>query len=87
MFRPSNGITYLRNPKTGGVADISMVYGVAGDNPNTGDWDGDGIDSIGIYRGGVFYLRNSNTQGVADLVFALGNPGDEPIAGDWDGLA
>jgi hypothetical protein len=51
-----------------------------------GDWDGDGIDSIGIYRNGLFYLRNSNTQGFADMVFALGNNGDVPIAGDWDGL-
>ncbi len=86
VFRPSDGITYMRNSNTGGVADISMIYGVAGDQSFAGDWDGDGIDSIGIYRNGVFYLKNSNIQGVADLVFALGNPGDEPIAGDWDGL-
>ncbi len=65
---------------------ISFVYGNAGDKPVAGDWNGDGIDSVGIYRGGVFYLRNSNTQGVADIVFAFGNAGDDPLAGDWDGL-
>ncbi|MBK7452587.1 MAG: hypothetical protein IPJ46_02405 [Anaerolineales bacterium] len=57
-----------------------------GDQPVTGDWDNDGMDTIGVYRNGSFYLRNSNTLGFADLVFALGNPGDMPIAGNWDGV-
>jgi len=51
-----------------------------------GDWNGDGIDTIGIYRDGVFYLSNSNSTGFADIVFVLGNSGDFPIAGNWDGL-
>jgi hypothetical protein len=85
VFRPSNGITYLRNSNTGGFADISMVYGVNGDTSFAGDWNADGIDSLGIYRNGVFYLRNSNTTGPADIVFAFGSPGDQPVAGDWNG--
>jgi hypothetical protein len=48
-----------------------------------GDWNGDGIDTIGVYRGGTFYLRNRNTIGFADLVFDLGLNGDMPIAGKW----
>jgi hypothetical protein len=51
-----------------------------------GDWDGNGTDTIGIYRNGSFYLRNENTNGFAELIFALGNPGDMPIAGNWDAL-
>ncbi len=85
VFRPTNGITYLRNTNTGGFADVDMVYGVNGDTSISGDWDGDGKDSLGIYRNGVFYLRNSNTTGPADIVFAFGDPRDQPIAGDWDG--
>ncbi len=85
VFRPTNGITYLRNSNTGGFADIDMVYGVNGDTSIAGDWNGDGKDSLGIYRNGVFYLRNSNTTGPADIVFAFGAAGDQPIAGDWDG--
>ncbi len=85
VFRPSNGITYLRNSNTGGFADINMVYGVNGDTSIAGDWDNDGKDSLGIYRNGLFYLRNSNTTGPADIVFAFGSPGDQPIAGDWNG--
>jgi hypothetical protein len=85
VFRPSNGILYLKNSNTPGFADIAINYGTAGDYPVTGDWDGNGTATIGIYRNGSFYLRNSNTLGFADLVFAFGQPGDQPIAGDWDG--
>ena len=85
VFRPSNGVIFLKNANTTGFADIALNYGLGGDYPVTGDWNGDGTDTIGIYRNGVFYLRNSNTIGFADIVFAFGQPGDQPIAGDWDG--
>jgi NHL repeat-containing protein len=85
VFRPSNGLLYLKNSNTTGFADVAINYGLGGDYPVTGDWDGNGTATIGIYRNGSFYLRNSNTLGFADLVFAFGQPGDQPIAGDWDG--
>ena len=52
-----------------------------------GDWDGDGVETPGLYRqsDGYVYLRNSNTQGIADIKFFFGNPGDVPIAGDFNG--
>ena len=85
VFRPSNGLLYLKNLNITGFADVAINYGIGGDYPVTGDWDGNGTDTIGVYRDGSFYLRNSNTLGIADLVFAFGTPGDQPIAGDWDG--
>ena len=85
VFRPSNGLLYLKNTNTTGFADIAINYGLGGDYPITGDWDGNGTDTIGIYRNGYFYLRNSNTIGFADLEFAFGLPGDRPVSGDWDG--
>jgi hypothetical protein len=85
VFRPSNGLLYLKNANTTGFADVAINYGTAGDCPVAGDWDGNGTATIGIYRNGSFYLRNSNTIGFADLVFAFGKPGDQPIAGDWNG--
>jgi len=51
-----------------------------------GDWDGNGTDTIGVFRNGVFYLRNSNTNGFADLAFTYGQPGDVPVVGDWNGM-
>jgi hypothetical protein len=85
VFRSSNGALYLKSVNTPGFADAFLTYGLPGDYPIVGDWDGDGIDTIGIYRNGTFYLRNSNTNGFADMVFDLGIPGDIAIAGDWDG--
>ena len=85
VFRPSNGLLYLKNLNITGFADVGINYGLAGDYPVVGDWDGNGTATIGIYRAGSFYLRNSNTVGFADLVFAFGLPGDQPVAGDWDG--
>ncbi len=85
VFRPSNGLLYLKNLNITGFADVAINYGLAGDYPVVGDWDGDGDATIGIYRNGSFYLRNSNTIGFAEIVFPFGTPGDQPIAGDWDG--
>ena len=84
VFRPSNGALYLKNANITGYADVAINYGVGGDYPVVGDWDGNGTATIGIYRNGVFYLRNANTVGYADIVFAFGAPGDQPVAGDWN---
>jgi len=85
VFRPNNGLLYLKNSNSAGFADVAINYGTAGDYPVAGDWDGNGTATIGVYRNGSFYLRNSNTLGYADLVFAFGQPGDQPIIGDWNG--
>ena len=85
VFRPTNGALYLKNSNTTGFADIQINYGIGGDYPVVGDWDGDGDVTIGIYRNGSFFLRNENTIGFADIVFPFGAPGDQPVAGDWDG--
>ena len=81
---PSTGVWYLRDEW--GVID-SFYYGNPGDVPFLGDWDGDGVETPGLYRqsDGYVYLRNSNTQGIADIRFFFGNPGDVPLAGDFDG--
>jgi len=84
VFRNADVAWNLRNSNTSGAPDISTNYGMPGDYPVVGDWDGNGTDTIGIYRNGVFYLSNSNTTSSADIVFAFGMPGDQPIAGDWN---
>jgi glucose/arabinose dehydrogenase len=85
VYRPSNGVLFLKNNHATGFADVSINYGIAGDYPVVGDWDGDGDATIGIYRNGTFHLRNSNNIGFADLVIPFGVSGDQPVAGDWDG--
>ena len=52
--------------------------------PVTGDWDGNGTASIGVFRNGIWYLRNTNTPGGVDSVFAYGSAGDVPLTGEWE---
>ena len=54
--------------------------------PIAGDWDGDGIDSIGVYDPNTtrFALRDSNSAGPASYMFVVGQPGRIPVMGDWD---
>jgi hypothetical protein len=39
------------------AGEFSFVFGDPGDKPVVGDWDGDGIDEIGLHRepNGMFY--------------------------------
>jgi serine-aspartate repeat-containing protein C/D/E len=54
-----------------------------------GDFNGDGVDEIGVYRHGQWIIdTNGNRQIDAhDTVFTLGgdDPNAVPVVGDWDG--
>ncbi len=54
-----------------------------------GDWNGDGIDTIGVYNQATseFFLRNNNEQGSPDIQFQFGEPrqGWIPLVADWNG--
>jgi hypothetical protein len=67
--------------------DERFFFGVPGDIPFLGDWDGDGTDTPGLYRptNGFAYLINRRETGVADHSWFMGIPGDIPLVGDWDG--
>ena len=66
-----------------------FIFGALGSLPLTGDWNGDGVDTIGVFNPntGVMGLNNTNTSGngIGDLVFNFGQSGDVPVAGEWDG--
>jgi len=83
-----NGMWYQRVSYTTGMSDGCFAYGDAGDVPVTGDWDGNGSRTVGVFRQstGVWYLRNGTGGGNSDVTpFALGSPGDIPVVGDWNG--
>jgi hypothetical protein len=81
-----DNVFYLRGSNTTGPADAVIAFGSPGYLPVTGDWNGDGIDTIGVFdpQSARFYLRNSNTPGAPDYVFVFGDPGDRPLSGRWD---
>jgi hypothetical protein len=89
VFRPSNGLIYLKNALSSGFADDTMVLGIPGDVAVAGDWNHKGYDSPGVYRpsNNNFYLSNQvcNCNVFADISFAYGIGGDAPVTGDWIG--
>ncbi len=90
IYRPSEGRVFIINTlgeNNGGLgaAEVSYYFGKPGDRPFVGDFDGDGVDTIGLHRDstGLVYFRNSHTQGIAEEAFLYGNPGDQILAAEW----
>ena len=83
----SGGTWYMRASYTTGVADNVVGFGYASDAAVCGDWDGDGVETVGMYSPTtkLFYTRNINTNGPADSLFVIANApsGGTPVAGDW----
>jgi hypothetical protein len=91
LYRPSEGRFFVINALGSngqglGQATSTYLFGNLGDAPFSGDFDGDGIDTFGLYRTstGLVYLRNTHTQGVANASFYYGIPDDIFVAGDWN---
>jgi hypothetical protein len=80
------GRWYLRFSNTAGGANLAPLFGNPNDLPVVGDWNNDGIDTLGVFQPmtGRFVLSDSNTAPGADYTFIFGNPADQPIAGKWD---
>ncbi|HWN45411.1 MAG TPA: hypothetical protein VNW71_24505 [Thermoanaerobaculia bacterium] len=92
VFDPDLQRFRLRNSNSAGPADLdftlTLPFDLLGYQPVAGDWDGDGIDSIGVWlpRNANWYLKNQNASGPPDLVFFFGKLTDtfKAIAGDWN---
>ena len=70
------------------IVDHVFKYGEQVDQPVSGDWNGDGIDQIAIFRGGQ-WLLDSDGDGRwtpdDELVDSFGRPGDQAVVGDFNG--
>jgi len=65
-------------------------FGLPGDIPVAGNWNGTGAVTIGVFRNGQWILDLNNNgvfDGVfgGDGVFIFGQAGDQPVVGDWNG--
>ncbi|HJT26904.1 MAG TPA: SBBP repeat-containing protein [Pyrinomonadaceae bacterium] len=94
VFNPANGDWFVTNGINGAninnstpVANFIFTFGQNGDTPIAGDWDGNGLDSVGLFRTGTStFLLSNGFQGSVDIKpFVFGSLGSKPIAGDWDG--
>jgi len=84
----ANGDAKLGNCKT----DTCFNFGVSGDLPLVGDWNGAGADEIGVFRpslGQWFLDLNGNGKwdgSPKDTILGpFGSVGDLPVVGDWNG--
>jgi hypothetical protein len=67
--------------------EILKTYGLSSDVPIAGDWNGDGVVDVGVFRPSnhTFYLPAIGSYPGATIAFGWPNGEDVPVAGDWNG--
>jgi hypothetical protein len=90
IYRPSESRVFVINELGSddgglGVAEFSYLFGNPGDKAFVGDFDGDGVDTVGLHREstGLVYYTNTHSQGNAEVEFIYGDPGDKIVTGKW----
>jgi hypothetical protein len=85
VWQPSNGVwSILLNPSTG--SEVVQQWGLPGDIPVPGDYDGDGTIDFAVWRpsNGTWFILSSSSPG-SFVSQQWGQPGDIPVPGDYDG--
>ena len=80
-----NGVWYVQGlSKT----EKHLFWGIPGDHPVAGDYNGDGVDDLAVYRStdSSWWLLFSNPAGYASTqVLHWGEQGDQAVPADYDG--
>jgi hypothetical protein len=97
VFRPSTGYWYFDRNANGDFNGCTkdrcarLKNYVSGDLPVVGDWSGNGVSQLGLFRpstGEWFLDRNANRvwdNCKRDLcITSFGGAGDLPVSGDWN---
>src|SRR5215212_1091428 len=87
QWQLTNGIKGLNVNNSTPPVNFTFIFGQVGDTPIAGDWDGNGIDGVGLFRtGNSNFILSNGFQGTIDIKpFIFGSLGSRAIAGDWDG--
>ncbi len=89
IYRQSLGQVFIANTLGANdgvfVADFDYYFGIPGDKPFVGDFDGDGVDTVGLHResSGFLYFINRHQTAFADSEFFYGIPRDRLVTADW----
>ncbi len=69
--------------------DGPFPFSIQGGQPVVGDWNGNGVDKVGVYLPAnssfVLDINGNRISNPGEGPFIYGNPGDRGIVGDWDG--
>ena len=79
---PANGFLSWSGVLSRTAAPFSSALGLIGDQPIKGDFNGNNVDEIAVYRHGQWYVQNE--LGQLSLV-VWGVFGDIPVPADYDG--
>ena len=85
VFRDGYWYRAFDRVDNGDFSQPPFQFGSPGHIPISGDWNGDGSVTPGIFTEGGWHLRNSSSTGGADIAFTYGAPGHRPVTGDWNG--
>jgi len=85
VWRPSNGLWFVLNNYNLGAPTV-LQWGLTGDIPVPGDYDGDGKIDFAVWRpsNGTWYVLPSSRPGTG-IAQQWGLTGDIPVPGDYDG--
>jgi WD40 repeat protein len=83
VWRPSDGNWYIRRIADGTVR--TQQWGLSGDKPVAGDYDGDGRTDVAVWRPSdtTWYILQSKTNTMRANQWGLS--ADIPVPGDYDG--
>ena len=95
VFRDNHtwNVDYNGNGVWDGHAGGDRIYitGKPGDVPVPGDWNGNNITEMAVFRGSHNWYIDYNGNGIwdspagGDRIYITGKPGDIPVPGDWNG--
>ncbi|HEV7224517.1 MAG TPA: SdrD B-like domain-containing protein, partial [Pirellulales bacterium] len=83
----TEGLWTLHGGHAPGGRHQNVTFGKLGGIPVSGDFNGDGVSEVGIFKNGEWFI-DLNGNGVwdkDDLWAKLGSADDKPVTGDWDG--
>ena len=82
-----DGTWFILQSSTTSVRRVTFQWGLSGDVPVPGDYDGDGMTDLAVWRPstGTWFIRPSSTNYATSVSFQWGLAGDVPVPGDYDG--
>ena len=83
--KKANGISIEMATEISRTSISRRQFGAVGDIPVVGDFNGDGVDEIGVYRGTQFIMDTNRNHRIDDGDKVVSAPRGKPVVGDWDG--